>query len=264
MRSLFAMLVLTATGVMAADKPAIMIVGHRGEPKNHPENTLQSFEACIQIQAGFELDVRRTKDGHLVVLHDATLDRTTDGKGKVEDIVLADLKKLDAGSKFDAKFAGKRVPELHEVFSAFGKHLRKDDIICIDLKINDGKVEADVVKLAKDASVLDKCLFIGAAIENAEVRQRVRTADAKAHVACLADKQEGLAASLEDKNSDWAYVRFIPTEEQMKAIRKAGKKVILVGPLVMGKEPENWKKAAAFGVDALLTDYPREAREIFR
>lgn len=261
MRSLLAMLALSAATVVAEEKPAITIVGHRGEPKGHPEDTLPAFEACIRAGCGFELDVRRTKDGHLVVLHDDTLDRTTDGMGKVSEVTLADLKKLDAGKKFDPRFAGKRVPELREVFSAFGKHLRPGLIICIDLKINDGKVEAEVVKLAKENDILDKLLFIGTAVSDGDIRQRLRSADAKAHVACLADKPEGLAAALEDKNSDWAYVRFIPTAEQMKAIRKAGKKVILVGPLVMGKEEDNWKKGAAAGVDALLTDYPREARE---
>ncbi len=264
MRSLFGMLFLAATGAVAADKPTIAIVGHRGEPKGHPENTLPSFEACIRAGTGFELDVRRTKDGHLVVLHDATLDRTTNSMGKVEEISLADLKKLDAGSKFDAKFVGNRVPELREVFTLLSKHQRPAGLVCIDLKINDGKVEADVVKLAKEAGVLDKLLFIGTAITNEDVRKRVRAADARAHVACLADKPEGLTAALEDKHSDWAYLRFIPTAEQMKAIRKAGKKVILVGPLVMGKEPDNWKKGIAAGVDALLTDYPREARELLR
>lgn len=263
MHSLFGML-LVAASVVAADKPITAIVGHRGEPKEHPEDTLPAFEACLRADCGFELDVRRTKDGHLVVLHDDTLDRTTNGKGKVSEITLAELKKLDAGAKSGEKFAGRRVPELREVFAAFGKHLKSQHLICIDLKIDDGKVEADVVKMAGDAGILDRLLFIGTAISNSEVRQRIRTADAKTHVACLADKPDGLRAALDDKLSDWAYIRFIPTGEHMKAIRKAGKKVIVVGPLFMGKEPGNWKKAIDAGVDALLTDYPREAIVVAR
>ena len=263
LRTLLLIAIGSAASISFADeKPMVRIVGHRGEPKAHPENTLPAFEACIRAGAGFELDVRRTKDGHLVVLHDDTVDRTTNGTGKIADISLAELKKLDAGRKFDSRFTGKTVPEVGEVFSQFGKHVSSQRLICVDLKINDEKVADEVIQLAKRNGVFDHLLFIGTAIDKPEVRERIRAADAKAHVACLADKPEGLAAALQDKTSDWAYVRFIPTGEHMNAIRAAGKKVIIVGPLVMGKEPDNWKRGIDAGVDALLTDYPREARQL--
>jgi len=245
----------------AGERPTPLPIGHRGMVQTCPENTLSGFEACLKSQVGFELDVRRTRDGRLVVLHDATLDRTTTGTGKVAEVTFADLKKLDAGVKYNAKFARTPVPELAEVFRLLGQDKRLDLKICIDVKINDGQVEADVVKLAKEAGVLDKLLLIGAAIEDVEVRQRLRAADPSTHVCCLANKPENLAAALVDRHSDWAYVRFIPLGEEMKAIRAAKKRVLLVGPLVMKKETENWKKAAAAGVDAILTDYPTEMRD---
>jgi glycerophosphoryl diester phosphodiesterase len=226
-----------------------------------PENTLPGFEACLKAGVGFELDVRRTRDGRLVVLHDATLDRTTNGTGKAADLTLEEVRKFDAGTKHSDKFAGTPVPELAEVFRLLARHKQPDLKVCIDLKINDGQVEADVVKLAKEAGVLNQLLFIGTAIGDSEVRRRLRTADPGAHVCCLADKPEGLSAALEDGHSDWAYVRFIPTPEEMKAIRTSRKRVLLVGPLVMKKETENWKKAAAAGVDAILSDYPVELRD---
>src|SRR5438093_1108721 len=78
-------------------KPAPRIIGHRGLMFDAPENTLAGFAACLEQRVGFELDIRRSKDGHLVIMHDATVNRTTNGTGPVADLTLAELKKLDAG-----------------------------------------------------------------------------------------------------------------------------------------------------------------------
>ena len=83
------------------------IVGHRGLMNDAPENTLVSMRACLTLGVGIELDVRRSKDGVLIVLHDATLDRTTNGKGKAADFTLAELKKLDAGRKVRPTLQGR-------------------------------------------------------------------------------------------------------------------------------------------------------------
>ncbi len=260
---MFALLagVLAGSIVVAADKASPVPVGHRGDVQRHPENTLRGFEACLRYRVGFELDVRRTKDGRLVVLHDETLERTTTGSGKVAEITSDELRKFDAGIKFDRRFAGITVPELAEVFRLVGRTKPLALLVCIDLKIDDGKVESDVVKLAKDADILDKLVFIGAAVQNVEVRKRLRAADPAVHVGCLADKPDDLPAALADPFSDWAYVRFFPSVEHMQAIRAVNRRVILVGPLVMGKEIDNWKKAAAVGVDAILTDFPGALRD---
>jgi hypothetical protein len=93
------------------------LIGHRGLIRHAPENTLAGFAACIDLRLGFELDVRRTRDGHLVCLHDDDVQRTTNGKGKVANLSLAEVRKLDAGAWFDAVFAGQRVPTLDEVFA---------------------------------------------------------------------------------------------------------------------------------------------------
>ncbi len=97
----------------------ILIFGHRGALQVAPENTLASFlEAMEQGAHGVEMDVKLSRDGHVVVMHDRTVERTTGGKGNVWDLTLADLKSLDAGSWFDARFAGERVPTLDEAFEA--------------------------------------------------------------------------------------------------------------------------------------------------
>src|SRR3954471_1374713 len=87
-----------------AAEPRPLVVGHRGLMHAAPECTLAGFRACLALRVGFEFDVRRTKDGELVCLHDPTLDRTTGGRGKLADVALAELRQLDAGNRFDSRF----------------------------------------------------------------------------------------------------------------------------------------------------------------
>jgi glycerophosphoryl diester phosphodiesterase len=96
----------------------ISLVGHRGAPACAPENTLASFrEGLAQGADVIELDVQRAADGHVVVFHDAQLDRTTDGYGPLVERTLAELKTLDAGSWFGPRFAGEPIPTLEEVLA---------------------------------------------------------------------------------------------------------------------------------------------------
>jgi len=104
--------------------PKPMIFGHRGACKYAPENTIASFDLAVSQGAdAIELDAKLSSDEKVVVIHDQTVDRTTDGKGKVNEIALEDLKKLDAGSFFDTRFAGEKIPTLDEVFESVGKRI---------------------------------------------------------------------------------------------------------------------------------------------
>lgn len=92
------------------------VIAHRGASGYAPENTRAAFERAIAMGAvAIETDVRLTADGHLVLMHDATVTRTTDGRGPVADYTLAELRSLDAGGWFDPEFAGERVPTLAEL-----------------------------------------------------------------------------------------------------------------------------------------------------
>src|SRR6266545_4190320 len=107
---------------MLASFPQPVIFAHRGASAHAPENTIASFElALAQGADAIELDVKLSADGHVMVHHDPTVDRTTNGKGKVKDLSLAELKKLDAGSFFAENFHGEKIPTLEEVFEVVGK-----------------------------------------------------------------------------------------------------------------------------------------------
>jgi len=125
--------------------PRPIIFAHRGDLAHAPENTLPAFQQALQKGAdGVELDVKLTADGHVIVIHDSTLDRTTDGKGRVASSTLEAIRKLDAGKWFNEKFAGTKVPLLEEVFEVVGK----DKMINIELKLTNSR-EGLVVKVCE-------------------------------------------------------------------------------------------------------------------
>jgi len=241
-----------------------LVVGHRGlgMAAHAPENTLSNMRACLELRIGIELDVRRSRDGQLVVIHDSTLDRTTNGKGKVADFTLAELKKLDAGSWFDPAFKDERIPTLEEVFVLRAKHSPGAGLIAVDLKEAD--TEEEIARLGLKHGVLDRLVFIGLAITQAEVRQRLRKVDPRTHVACLAGAADGLDAALKDPNADWVYVRFLPVTKDVGRVQAAGKRFFLSGPKVAGLETDNWKQALDLGIDAILTDQPLELGKLAR
>ena len=86
---------------------ALAVVAHRGSSGTHPENTAAAFAEAVRLGVGcIELDVHRSADGGLIIVHDGTVDRTSDGQGRVADLTTAQIRRLDAGSWLDARFAG--------------------------------------------------------------------------------------------------------------------------------------------------------------
>jgi glycerophosphoryl diester phosphodiesterase len=104
--------------------PNPAIIAHRGASAHAPENTLAAFQLALRQQAdGIEMDTMLTADGHIVVFHDRTVNRTTAGSGLVKEKSLAELRELDAGSHFDIAFRGEPIPILEEVFEMLGTQI---------------------------------------------------------------------------------------------------------------------------------------------
>lgn len=102
--------------------PRPTIYAHRGASAYAPENTLAAFQLALRQGAdAIELDAKLSADAQVVVIHDQTVDRTTDGQGKVNQLTLRQLKELEAGSHFDSSFRGEQIPTLEEVFEAVGR-----------------------------------------------------------------------------------------------------------------------------------------------
>ena len=113
------------------DSSAPLVIAHRGASLYAPENTIAAFELAVEMGAdAIELDTMLTADGTPIVIHDHSLKRTTDGSGSVSSKTIAEIKRLDAGSGFDVKYSGEKIPTLEEVFSAVGKNV----LINVELK----------------------------------------------------------------------------------------------------------------------------------
>jgi glycerophosphoryl diester phosphodiesterase len=101
-----------------------LVIAHRGASELAPENTLEAFQIAVELNASaIELDVMLCADQHPVVIHDNTVDRTTNGTGKVSRLTIKELKQLDAGNHFGSKHKNCRIPELHEVLMQFGRSI---------------------------------------------------------------------------------------------------------------------------------------------
>ena len=104
----------------------MLVIAHRGASGHAPENTLGAFKKAVAMGATFiETDLQLSRDARFVAIHDATLNRTTNGQGIVHDMTLAELRRLDAGSWFGSEYAGERIPTLEELL-AFSK---KNDVV---------------------------------------------------------------------------------------------------------------------------------------
>lgn len=113
------------------ERKDFIVVGHRGAAGHAPENTMASFRKALELGADWiELDVHLSKDGHLIVMHDATVDRTTNGSGAIAGFTYAELRQLDAGSWYSEDFAGEKVPVLAEVIRTVSGQAR----LLIELK----------------------------------------------------------------------------------------------------------------------------------
>ena len=126
----------------------IYVAAHRGWPAKYPENTMESFRAATAIGVDqLELDVRITKDNELVIIHDATVDRTTNGTGLVRDLTLAELKALDAGSFKGEKFKGCRIP----TFIEFMDFIKDHPTMTLDVELKEYPIDG------RDAIAYDVC-----------------------------------------------------------------------------------------------------------
>ncbi len=144
---------------MWTDIPRPAVIAHRGDKKHAPENTLAAFNLAVEKGAdAIEFDVKLSADGQVIVLHDQTVDRTTNGTGDVSRLPFTALKDLDAGIWFSEQFRGQRIPTLDEVFEKVGKRLNMNVELTNYATPRDDLV-AKVVDLVKKHNLQDRTLF---------------------------------------------------------------------------------------------------------
>ncbi len=135
-----------------------LIIAHRGSSAHAPENTLAAFTlAADQGADAIELDVTLTRDGQVVVIHDDTLDRTTNGTGRVDRLLYAEVAQYDAGVKFNGKFTGECVPLLSQVFDAVGQRV----LINVEIKsttVRSTGLESKVIDLIRRHGLIERTI----------------------------------------------------------------------------------------------------------
>lgn len=141
---------------MLTSSSETLIFGHRGASADAPQNTLPAFQLAMgQGAAGIELDVHMTSDGQLVVIHDFTVDHTTDGAGSVAEMTLEQIQSLDAGAWFGEAHQGVRVPTLREVFDLVQKRL----LINIEIKAATEGIELATAALIRQYDMADRVII---------------------------------------------------------------------------------------------------------
>jgi len=231
--------------------------------RHAPENTLPAFAVCLELGMGFELDIRTTKDGHLVVLHDDSVERTTDGPSKsVRDLTLAEIKQLDAGSWFDPAFSGLRVPTLEETLSLVQKRKRGPTVIALNVKQLTRDGEAKLVALVEKYELLEESFAFD---QPAEMSRRLKTLNPKFRIGQNVNRKS-MDGRLNDNFLDVFLLTYAPAADEVSRLQKHGKQVLFnfAGPGEARRSPTAWRQVRDAGIDGLLTDYPLECRTVWR
>lgn len=235
----------------------VLNIAHRGASAVAPPNTLAAFRKAAELGAdGIELDVHLSADGVPVVIHDFTVDGTTDGTGRVRDLPLAALRELDAGSRFDPAFAGERIPTLEEVFAEVGDRL----LINVELKSMPGNeypgMEEAVAGLIRRFGLTERVLVSSF---NPLALRRFRKVAPEVPIgflyetAPLSRLAQLLAALLpglrpQALHPHWSLVG----PETVRRAHRRGRKVVVWTV----DEPEAMARLSGWGVDAIITNYP--------
>ncbi|RTE06761.1 glycerophosphodiester phosphodiesterase [Paenibacillus whitsoniae] len=234
-----------------------LVIAHRGAKGEAPENTLAAFRLGLEQGCdAIELDIHLSQDGEIIVIHDFTIDRTTDRKGVVHEMTLAELKQADAGRWFDTRFEGERIPTLEEVFDL----VPPDIMINVEIKDSyDRKLEPALVELMKKKDRVHN-VVVSSFDHKSLMFLKLLLPETK--IGLLYDFNPGSHVNLATGLGVPVYslhpnFKRINREE----IREAKSKGIEVYPYTINDE-KRLRKAIAYGASGIITDYPGRLRDI--
>jgi len=237
-----------------------VIFAHRGASAHAPENTLAAFRLAVEQGAdGFELDAKLSADGQVVVIHDQTVGRTTGARGVVQEMTLAQLKALDAGSFFASTFANEPIPTLEEVFAELGSKT------LINVEITNYRSPMDalpdkIANLVIQFKLQDHILFSSFHPLNL-IRVRRRLPDVPVAILTQADQKGRLLRG-------WFGRLFSPkflhpyytdvTQTSLEAAHRLGRRV----NTWTVNDPDEMRRLYKIGIDGIITDDPLLARQV--
>jgi len=242
-------------------EPSIKISAHRGNSMLAPENTLATFRNALAMGVDFiEIDVRTSSDGALVILHDGTLDRTTDGQGPIKNLSLNEIKNLSAGKGYGQEFATERIPTLEETAKLIHQWNRthsKKTFIYVDCK----QVAAEpLIDLLKKYDLAEGSVYYG----NDAFLMNLKQVYPKAKLLPALKNKEEIAQKVQNLNPyafdvSWLSLNKVLVDE----IHGQGILIFsdLLGPF---DQIPNYAKAKELKIDLIQTDHVKLVQEAIR
>jgi glycerophosphoryl diester phosphodiesterase len=248
---------VNAADITAAARNVTQIIAHRGASAERPECTLEAIQRAIEVKAtAVEVDVRTSKDGQLFILHDATLDRTTNGKGPALAMTLAELQQLDAGSSFGPEYRNARIPSLIQAADTCRGRI---DIL-LDLKEQGDNYDKKVAAVIREHGDPVRTIV---GVRSLAQAKRFRDLLPKARQLALiptVDSIEDFAEARVDTIRLWPHW-LENSDEPVKRVRAAGTRLHLNG--TMGERKETLA-LLAFQPGSLSSDNPSQLIETLK
>ena len=240
----------------------MQIFAHRGFSLQYPENTMTAFRKALEAGAdGIEMDARLTQDGQIVIMHDPTIDRTTNGKGKVRNMLLQEILGLDAGIKKGVVFENERVPMLEQVFAELGGKLLLNIELCNYDEGDNRQLANQTVELIEKYKLVDSVI-----ISSFRFNNLVYVKDKNPGISCGLLAKQGLmglfARNLLNHSVSVDALHPYYTDANTGLIRKeqqCGRKV----RAWTVNDPQDIRQLYELGVDAIFTDDPLNSREFY-
>jgi len=247
----FACAVMVATACAQSSEPkngrTIRVVAHRGVHHSAAENSPSAIRGAIELGCDYvEVDVRRTRDGALVLMHDSSVDRTTTGRGKVQAMTLAEIRRLRFRTKSDSPSLSEKVPTFDEALE-----LCRDKImVYVDNKSGPAK---DVVDAIRKHQMIEQVVVYGSVDELRKIRKHDRRVPIQPPHPGSREKIEALSQDLKPETLDGHLKSW--TAEQVAAAHRVGAEVC-VDVMGLTDNEAGYRRAIEMGVDAIQTDHP--------
>jgi glycerophosphoryl diester phosphodiesterase len=234
--------------VAQAQPRQVVVIAHRGEHLHHPENTLPAYQAAIDAGADyFEVDVRTTSDGKLVLSHDGSVARRTNGKGDIAKMTFDEVRALDAGIKSGPQFAGTKIPTFDEALDV----ARGKIGIYVDVKSASAK---DLVAHIEEHAMVDHVVIYTGLSQGKEI-QRLNPKLKIMPEAVSVGNAKHLIERLNPQVMAFEASDFTP---EIIRVAKEAKVQIYVDRLGSADNPAVWQAAIDAGADGIQTDHPAE------
>jgi glycerophosphoryl diester phosphodiesterase len=243
----------------------LSLQAHRGAAGLAPENTLAAFRLALELGVdGTELDLQTSKDGLVVVIHDESVDRTTDGRGRIGDLTLEEIKRLDAGSKFAPAFRGERIPTLRELIDLVRASGNENFRLNLEIKFGDGRegepadLEERVLAVLRETGFQDRVITQSFFHPSAAKMKRLAPAiPAGLLVGTRRQPPDPVAAVREHRVDYYAPHYSMVTADLLRTLHRATIPVVTWTV----NDPAEMRRLVAVGLgalpgDGMISDYP--------